>query len=176
MREHPRYLYQCPGCWSYGLWAIPVGGGRSKTDEGWIECECGERMTRIDLRRSERASAGADPEPRPYITSEDMWDAWTESQPQHPDGRHMIRLAEAVNRRIHVEARAQGGPSLDVLDGASRGKRCPATHDVAGWCSRDEGHPGAHESRHPRGPGLGAWWNERYPRAARLGVAPEPPE
>lgn len=52
-RDDTRYIYQCPGCWGYGLWAIPIGGGRSKTDEGWIECECGERMIRIDLRRQE---------------------------------------------------------------------------------------------------------------------------
>ena len=34
--------YQCPGCWSYGMFRVPV--------DGWIECDCGEAMTLIDLR------------------------------------------------------------------------------------------------------------------------------
>jgi hypothetical protein len=38
----PMRLYQCPGCFSYGPSSRPEGG--------WIECECGERMTLIDLR------------------------------------------------------------------------------------------------------------------------------
>lgn len=52
-----RYLYQCPGCWGYGLFRRPVSKRRG---EGWIECECGERMSRIDLR---------DPEPDPFRRS-----------------------------------------------------------------------------------------------------------
>lgn len=39
----PERLYQCPGCWSYDqlLWV---------TGEAYIQCNCGERMTLIDLR------------------------------------------------------------------------------------------------------------------------------
>ena len=46
-------VHQCPGCFSVQLlWADP---------DGW-ECECGERLTRIDLRDSEdRAAALAEP-------------------------------------------------------------------------------------------------------------------
>lgn len=36
-------LYQCPGCWSYGCYPRPPEGA-------WRECDCGERMTLIDLR------------------------------------------------------------------------------------------------------------------------------
>ena len=39
------FLYQCPGCWSYGTFLKPK--------DGWIECDCGQRMTRVDLRNSE---------------------------------------------------------------------------------------------------------------------------
>jgi hypothetical protein len=35
-------LFQCPGCWAYGLHLAPK--------DGWIECDCGERRTLIDLR------------------------------------------------------------------------------------------------------------------------------
>lgn len=40
-------LYQCPGCWSWGMWPIP------KDELGSLECECGQRLTRVDLRGSE---------------------------------------------------------------------------------------------------------------------------
>jgi len=35
-------LYQCPGCWSWGIWPNPVDGDN--------ECECGERLMCVDLR------------------------------------------------------------------------------------------------------------------------------
>ena len=41
--------YQCPGCFSLTFWKIPKDPGAA------FECECGERLTRIDLR---------DPEPQ----------------------------------------------------------------------------------------------------------------
>ncbi len=34
-------LYQCPGCWSYSTNTQTRGG---------YECDCGERLTLIDLR------------------------------------------------------------------------------------------------------------------------------
>jgi hypothetical protein len=36
-------LYQCPGCWSWGMHKVPA-------TDGSLECECGERMACIDLR------------------------------------------------------------------------------------------------------------------------------
>lgn len=36
-------LYQCPGCWSHD--ELP-----RVTNDAYIECSCGERMTLIDLR------------------------------------------------------------------------------------------------------------------------------
>jgi hypothetical protein len=38
----PQRLFQCPGCWMH----LVTG----KPDSGWVECDCGERMTLIDLR------------------------------------------------------------------------------------------------------------------------------
>ncbi len=39
-RTPPR-VFQCPGCWSFGLY---------RSEPGSLECSCGERMTLIDLR------------------------------------------------------------------------------------------------------------------------------
>lgn len=36
-------LYQCPGCWGWGMNKVPPTYGS-------LECECGERMACIDLR------------------------------------------------------------------------------------------------------------------------------
>lgn len=36
-------VYQCPGCWSYGLYEDPAEGA-------YYECECGEKLSMIDLR------------------------------------------------------------------------------------------------------------------------------
>lgn len=39
----PSRLYQCPGCWSWGMYAVPAANGS-------LECGCGERLACIDLR------------------------------------------------------------------------------------------------------------------------------
>lgn len=44
-------LYQCPGCWSWGLFMVPP-------DEGSLECGCGQRLDCVDLR-GERAGDSA---------------------------------------------------------------------------------------------------------------------
>lgn len=49
--EYPRMLYQCPGCWSYGIWPKIPGG---------YECDCGERLTLIDLRARREQSLTQD--------------------------------------------------------------------------------------------------------------------
>ena len=36
-------LYQCPGCWGWGLHKVPPS-------DGSLECECGEKLDCIDLR------------------------------------------------------------------------------------------------------------------------------
>ena len=59
MTTATRYLHQCPGCWGYGLFAKPFS---KRKGEGWIECKCGERMTRIDLRNQEPSPFGANPQ------------------------------------------------------------------------------------------------------------------
>lgn len=41
-------LHQCPGCWAVGYYFIPK--------DGWIECNCGEQMTLVDLRAKQSAS------------------------------------------------------------------------------------------------------------------------
>lgn len=41
MTKRERRLYQCPGCWSYSV--------NEQTRSGY-ECDCGERLTLIDLR------------------------------------------------------------------------------------------------------------------------------
>ncbi len=41
MEKEPWLMHQCPGCWSVS--ALPA------TADGY-ECECGERLTLIDLR------------------------------------------------------------------------------------------------------------------------------
>ena len=48
-------VYQCPGCFSLTYWKP------SKDPGATFECECGERLTRIDLR---------DPEPSPGVVFE----------------------------------------------------------------------------------------------------------
>lgn len=86
--------------------------------------------------------------------SEALWNIFDECRPlEREDVERLVALAQNRAELFH-----------SPVDGADHVERCPATHDVAGWCSRDEGHSGAHESRHPRGPGLGAWSNERYGR------------
>ena len=43
--------HQCPGCFSASLAAAP--------EDGWLECECGEKLTDIDLRSAPPPSRGA---------------------------------------------------------------------------------------------------------------------
>lgn len=40
------WLMQCPGCWSYGTFALPLNG--------WVECDCGEKMSAVDLRLADQ--------------------------------------------------------------------------------------------------------------------------
>ena len=50
------------------------------------------------------------------------------------------------------------------VTGATPGIRC-AAKTLDQWCSRDAGHPGAHQSRHPTAfRGAISWWNEVYLR------------
>jgi hypothetical protein len=37
---HKRW-FQCPGCWSVNLCVV---------EGDWLECDCGEKLTMIDLR------------------------------------------------------------------------------------------------------------------------------
>ena len=47
-------------------------------------------------------------------------------------------------------------------DGTSPGVQCGAVHDIAGRCTRDMAHPGAHAARSSKvGRGYGGWLNER---------------
>jgi hypothetical protein len=47
-------------------------------------------------------------------------------------------------------------------DGTSPGVQCGAVHEIAGRCSRDMAHPGAHVARSTTpGHGSGGWLNER---------------
>ena len=47
--------FQCPGCFSASLGCEP--------ENGWLECECGEKLTLIDLRGPGKpaSTAGGDP-------------------------------------------------------------------------------------------------------------------
>lgn len=59
-------LYQCPGCWSYGIWPNPADGE-------W-ECEsCGERLTCVDLREAAAHPPATVPDPT-VISELDMRD------------------------------------------------------------------------------------------------------
>ena len=58
-----------------------------------------------------------------------------------------------------------------ATDGATPGIRCQAK-ELDQCCSRDAGHPGAHQSRHTSVfRGSISWWNEEY---LRPGVVDEP--
>lgn len=47
-------------------------------------------------------------------------------------------------------------------DGTSPGVQCGAVHDIAGRCTRDMAHPGAHVARSSTpGHGFGGWRNRR---------------
>lgn len=47
-------------------------------------------------------------------------------------------------------------------DGTGFGTQCGAVHEIAGRCSRDMAHPGAHVARSTTpGHGSGGWLNER---------------
>jgi hypothetical protein len=52
LSEHVPMLHQCPGCYSTGLHTVPEGG--------WIECECGERRTLVDLRSLDKPSGAVE--------------------------------------------------------------------------------------------------------------------
>lgn len=121
-----RYLYQCPGCWSYGLWSIPIGGGRSTTDEGWIECECGERMFRIDLRNQEPSPYAEAAESRPSVT-------------ERPDLPHAAikRAVEWVEENI--------APKRCDNEGVSDCWRC-TTVALARWLARAAASPAGPEA------------------------------
>lgn len=47
--ERGPLMHQCPGCWSAGFHEPP--------EDGWIECDCGEKMDVIDLRAAEPRGA-----------------------------------------------------------------------------------------------------------------------
>lgn len=54
MSKQPKRWYQCPGCWS-----VLQTVNHYADDDGWIECDCGQAMTCIDLRgESARALKG----------------------------------------------------------------------------------------------------------------------
>ena len=86
-----------------------------------------------------------------------------------------------------------------IDDGTSPGTQCGAVHDIAGRCTRDMAHPGAHVARSTvLGHGFGGWLNQHpgepdttyvdrrhsdeYIRGAiggvlaKLGLTPEVPE
>lgn len=52
--SEPIRAYQCPGCWSITTNPMIDGG---------YECECGERLFRIDLRDTEPSPFAANPSP-----------------------------------------------------------------------------------------------------------------
>lgn len=97
-RRYPQRVYQCLGCWSLGWHRDP--------EDGDIECDCGERMTRIDLR-----GAAAPPEPPLDV---ERW-------------QRLVRGLEAIRDTSTDSASRQLADSmLAMLDGGAAPDRLPS--------------------------------------------------